>query len=1072
MKTFRLAALVLLLAVLLCLPVSASSGRQVTDSGVWENIRWTLYDDGELYISGNGAIPCVTYQWEVPWAEYKTSILSVTMAGNITELGFYGFYGCTNLKSVVIPNSVTRILSDAFNGCASLENVTIPEGTTTLGSRAFSGCKSLTSVTIPGKVSSIGDWAFGNCTGLTSVTISEGVTSIGDSAFAYCTSLTSVTIPGKVSSIGDSAFYNCTSLTSVTIPEGVKEIGSQAFSNCTGLTSMTISEGVTSIGYRAFEGCTGLTSVTIPEGVTSIGGGAFGGCTGLTSVTIPASVDEIGDSAFGNCTGLTSVTISDGVTSIGDSAFAYCTSLTSVTIPEGVTSIGDYAFYNCKSLTSVTMPASVDEIGDSAFYGCTSLTSVTMPEGVTSIGYRAFWGCKRLTSVTIPGSVTSIGDYAFYECTGLMSVTIPGSVTSIGDWAFSGCRSLTSAEFLGNAPDSWGSSVFSSVGNNFIIYYHAGKTGWTTPTWNGYRSACIDTPDEYSALDADNRNSQHIQFALNETSRTATVAGGYNGSGGGNVVIPDTVTKGGVSYKVIGIGSTAFQNNIYVKSVELGANISSISAEPFYGCVNLTEFRLSAGNDKYSVEDGILYDYVKYNLYIYPAGRTAEEFRVPGTVKTISAGAFSEAKNLKTVEITSNVTSIGREAFGGCTGIETLRLPFIGGSANDSNNFDYIFRDVWGEEYSLKTVAISGETLRGGDFDCSTNLVGSIESIALPSCGDSVPGSSFRDCESLSELVFTDIGAVMENGVLNIPGKVTSIGYMAFGNCKSILEVNIPAAAADISDSAFYGCDGLRSFTVAADNPNYSSDKWGVLFSKDGSTLIQYPASRVWPYYNVPDGVRSISSYAFCNCQNLVNLYIPETVNELDYSCVYGCPSTTLCVKLDSDAASYATSNNHRVWYIDNYTLQGIEVYALPEKTEFEVGEVDFTGLYLTANYGGTRLQLDDYSLSFGSGQGGTQTVNVTAGGKTTSFSIKINGVDESQLLEFNGIPELADGEVGFAALYDSDGRMLGVYEAHGIDGAVWIAAPSNLQWSEARLYVLNGTTWAPAGVYTNVNRA
>ena len=118
------------------------------------------------------------------------------------------------------------------------------------------------------------------------------------------------------------------------------------------------------------------------------------------------------------------------------------------------------------------------------------------------------------------------------------------------------------------------------------------------------------------------------------------------------------------------------------------------------------------------------------------------------------------------------------------------------------------------------------------------------------------------------------------------------------------------------------------------------------------------------------------------------------------------------------------------------------------------------------------QLQLDDYSLSFGPGQGGTQTVNVTAGGKTTSFSIKINGVDESQLLEFNGIPELADGEVGFAALYDSDGRMLGVYEAHGIDGAVWIAAPSNLQWSEARLYVLNGTTWAPAGVYTNVNRA
>ena len=1000
MKTFRLAALVLLLAVLLCLPVSASSGRQVTDSGVWENIRWTLYDDGELYISGNGAIPCVTYQWEVPWAEYKTSILSVTMAGNITELGFYVFYGCTNLKSVVIPNSVTRILSDAFNGCASLENVTIPEGTTTLGSRAFYGCTSLTSVTIPGKVNSIGDRAFGNCTGLTSVTISDGVTSIGDSAF-----------------------YNCTSLTSVTIPEGV-----------------------TSIGYRAFDGCTGLTSVTIPGSVTSIGDGAFSGCTSLMSVTIPEGVTEIGYSAFSDCSSLTSVTIPGGVTSIGGEAFSGCTGLMSVTIPEGVTSIGG-----------------------GAFFGCTGLMSVTIPEGVTLIGDRTFSGCSRLTSVTIPESVTSIGDWAFSDCSSLTSVTIPESVTSIGSRAFFNCSNLTSAEFLGNVPElESAADVFFPVGDNFIIYYHEGKTGWTTPTWNGYRSACIDTPYEYSALDADNRNSQYIQFTLNGEAHTATVAGGYNGSGSGHVVIPDTVTKDGVSYKVIGIDSTAFQDNVYLKSVELGANISSISAEPFYGCVNLAEFRLSGENDKYCVADGVLYDYVKYNLYIYPAGKAVEEFHVPDTVKTISAGAFAYSKILKTVELTLNVTNIGKESFKSCTSLETLTLPFIGGSANDSKSFDYIFGDIWGEKYSLKNVTILGESLRGGDFNCSANLVGNIENITLLSCGDSIPYSSFYNCESLSGLVFSDIGAVMENGVLNIPGKVTSVESFAFYNCKGVREVNIHAAIVSIFDSAFQGCDGLRGFTVDADNPNYSSDKWGVLFNKDGTTLIQYPASRIWPYYNVPDGVKSIDSYAFNNCKNLVNLYIPETVTNMSGNCVYDCPSTTLCVKLDSAADKYATSNNHRIWYIDNYTLQGIEVYALPEKTGFEAGEVDFTGLYLAANYGGTRLQLDEYSLSFGSGHDGIQTVNIMAGGKATSFEIKIYGVDEAQLIVFDGVNELTDGETAFAAMYDANGRMLGIYNTRGIDGAVRIAAPAELQWSEARLYILNSSTWAPVKVYTN----
>ena len=863
MKRFRLLALVLLLAAVLCLPVSASSGRQVTDSGVWENISWTLYDDGELYISGNGAIPCVTYQWEVPWAEYKTSILSVTMAGNITELGFYVFYGCTNLKSVVIPNSVTRILSDAFNGCASLENVTIPEGTTTLGSRAFYGCTSLTSVTIPGKVNTIGERAFSDCTGLTSVTI-----------------------PGKVNTIGE-----------------------YAFSYCTGLTSVTISEGVIEIGKHAFYNCNGLTSITIPE------------------------------------------------------------------------------------------------------------------------------------------SVTSIGANAFYDC------------------------NLKSAEFLGNAP-TLGVSVFGNWftvdDDNFIIYYHAGKSGWTAPTWNGYNSACVEAPDEYSELDASNYNSQHVEFALNDDALTATVIGGYDGSGGGHVVIPDTVTKNGVSYEVIGIGSTAFEDNFYVKSVELGANISSVSAAAFNGCENLTEFSLSAGNNKYSVADGILYDYVKYNLYIYPVGKTQEVFQVPETVKTISPGAFAYAKGLKAVYVDENVTSIGEGAFKGCTGIETIRLPFIGGKINDSNNFEYIFRYYNSEDYNIKNVTILEGPLRGNDFNCNAGLVSDIESISLPSCGDSIPKYSFSGCESLKNLTFADIGAVMEDGIMNIPDNITSIEPGAFGNCASIREINIPAVTTSISSNAFDGCDGVMSFTVAEGNANYSSDKWGVLFSKDGTKLIEYPSSRIWPYYNVPDGVKSIYSYAFNNCKNLVNLYIPETATNISSTSVYNCPSTTLCVKLGSKAADYATSNNHPVWYIDNYTLQGIEVYALPEKTVFETGEVDFSGLYLAANYGGTRLQLDEYSLSFGSGHDGIQTVNVMAEGKTTSFEIKINDVDEAQLIVFDGVNELAYGEAAFAAMYDANGRMLGIYDACGIDGAVRIAAPAELQWSEARLYVLSSSTWVPVGVYSN----
>lgn len=1065
MKKIRFAALLFLLAALLCISVCAS-GVQVVDSGTWGNINWTLYDDGELQISGSGDMPYAANRDSVPWAKYKKKIRRAAITQGVTSVGRYAFYGCSTLTSVTIPEGVTEIGGSAFEDCSSLTNVTIPEGVTEIGGYAFFGCSSLSSVTIPEKVSLIEDHMFYGCSSLISVTIPENVSEIGRFGFYGCSSLISVDIPESMTEISDYGFSECSSLTSVTIPESVTKIGYSVFEGCSSLTNVTVPDSIVEIDSSTFSHCSSLTSVTIPESVMEIGGYAFSGCSSLTDVTIPESVTEIGGYAFSGCSSLTSVTIPESMTEIGSGVFSSCSSLTSVTIPDSVASIGDSAFSNCSGLTGVIIPGSVTLIGDSAFSGCSGLASVTIPEGVTSIGNSAFYGCSSLTSVTIPEGVTLIGERAFYDCNGLTSVTIPESVTAIGHFAFAFCRRLASAEFLGNAP-SLSNYVFDGANSSFIIYFHAGKSGWTSPTWNGYRAACIETPEEYSVLDGDNRNAQHIQFTLNSEAGTATVGGGYDGGAGGQIVIPDTVTKDGVSYRVIGIDAGAFQDNVYVKSVQLGSNLSSISAQPFYGCENLEEFRLSTDNDRYSVADGILYDYVGYNLYIYPAGKDMESFAVPDTVKTISAGAFCDAKNLRAVTVPDSVTSIGSEAFRGCTGLETVVLPFLGGSKSDANSFDYIFGDTWSFNYVLKDVTILGEPLKGGDFACSVNLVGGIERITLPACGETIPYSGFLGCQSLDTLIFSDIGAVMENGVLTIPGQVTSIGSDAFSDCLAIRQVHIPAGVQSISTSSFQGCDGLTGFTVAEDNPNYSSDKWGVLFNQDGSTLLQYPASRVWPYYNVPDGTVSISSYAFDTCKNLVNLYIPETVSRLSYSSVVNCPSTTLCVRLDSPADRYATSNNHRVWYIDNYTLQGIEVYSLPEQTAFDVGQVDFTGLYLAANYGGTRLQLDDYSISFGPGAAGIQTVNVMAGDKTASFEIQINGVNEAQLVEFDHVRELDDGEVSFAALYDANNRMLGVYAVNNIDGIIRIAVPGELNWTEAKLFILDSGTWSPRMMYT-----
>ena len=415
------------------LPLQVKAG-EATSGTCGDNLTWNLDENGTLTISGSGKMKdyrysplSAYYDNPAPWYSQRDSIKNVFISHGVTQIGDHAFYSCSSLTSINIPSSVTSIRDYAFSWCSSLTSINIPSSVTSIGYYAFYRCSSLTSINIPSSVTSIGYYAFSGCSSLTSINIPSSVTSIGDYAFSGCSSLTSINIPSSVTSIGDYAFYRCSSLTSINIPSSV-----------------------TSIGDYAFAWCSSLTSINIPSSVTLIGGGAFSDCFSLTSINIPSSV----------------------------------------------TLIGGYAFSSCTSLTSITIPSSVTSIGYYTFSGCTSLTSINIPNSVTSIGNFAFEHCSSLTSINIPSSVTSIGDYAFTWCSSLTSINIPSSVTSIKNRAFEQCYKLLSAFFDGNAPSvsslklsSGDYNSYSSFPSDITLYYIPGKSGWTSPTWQGYKTA-------------------------------------------------------------------------------------------------------------------------------------------------------------------------------------------------------------------------------------------------------------------------------------------------------------------------------------------------------------------------------------------------------------------------------------------------------------------------------------------------------------------------------------------------------------------------------------------------------
>jgi len=218
----------------------------------------------------------------------------------------------------------------------------------------------------------------------------------------------------------------------------------------------------------------------------------------LKKAVLPGSIETL---SFTDCAALTDVSMSYGVSLIPASAFRGCKTLSSITLPSSVTVIGDYAFQDCSSLGSVTLPPALESIGRNSFQ-YSGLRSIAMPDTVVSMGVAAFASARGLEQAVLSKGLTAIPGYAFTQSglkkieipdgvvevreiaftayNNLASVTFGKSLAKIGTQAFYNCPSLAEMYFAGDAPAIEGAVYLANK-----LYYKAGTSGWTTPTWNG-----------------------------------------------------------------------------------------------------------------------------------------------------------------------------------------------------------------------------------------------------------------------------------------------------------------------------------------------------------------------------------------------------------------------------------------------------------------------------------------------------------------------------------------------------------------------------------------------------------
>ena len=113
-------------------------------------------------------------------------------------------------------------------------------------------------------------------------------------------------------------------------------------------------------------------------------------------------------------------------------------------------------------------------------------------------------------------------------------------------------------------------------------------------------------------------------------------------------------------------------------------------------------------------------------------------------------------------------------------------------------------------------------------------------------------------------------------------------------------ELFIGASVEYIDENAFFNAKKLQKITVDPANKSFK-DVDGVLFTKDGKTLILYPVcygqqpteeEEVFDYpdtYVIPDGVERISSFAFLKNGHLRDVTLPDTLREIGDMAFFDC---------------------------------------------------------------------------------------------------------------------------------------------------------------------------------------
>ncbi|MBQ9812878.1 MAG: leucine-rich repeat domain-containing protein [Thermoguttaceae bacterium] len=537
--------------------------------------------------------------------------------------------------------------------------------------------------------------------------------------------------------------------------------------------------------------------------------------------------------------------VPEGVESIGSGAFLNCASLKSIVMPEGVKTVGDFAFYGCCSLETVALPASLEKIGESAFLNNDALTSFDVADGNAS--FRSINGVlfskdgKTLIKCPdayvpisgygasvyyVPDGVEEIGEKAFANCRRLEHIKLPAGVKRLGTDAFAGCSRLKSINC-----EPLDKFLFWQGGE--VLFSNRGTVLVKCPPGIEKDSYVVDGRVAEIADGA----FEDCVFLKTIEIKDGVEKIGFKAFAGcsslESLILPDSVTT-------IPCDAVFFDSKLVVRArrgsyAERYAKENNLAFEPIPD-----EFDV-ASTFQLSVDGKILRGYVgKGKKATIPEGVEIVDRYVfdSSSINLSGMKPRGEFSSLKTIFVPKTVKQIDTD-FSACRSLETIEV--------DEDNPYY--RSIDGALYSKDGKTLIGVPARPG-----------AEKFVVPDGVEVIGAYAFKSHNRLKTVVFPKSVKAIGNGAftscsllekIELPKNVEKIGLYAFSDCRKLERIAMPKSVKEIGvsvddgsspssspkivepikkNNAFAGCDFL---TIVAPRDSYAER-----YAKE--TLVNY----------------------------------------------------------------------------------------------------------------------------------------------------------------------------------------------------------------------------------------